>query len=187
MRRMLPLLLVLLASFPIACNREKLVPLSEYEVTDVEAKAYNFNVFPGAHFLEPQTQLLRKAHFVLHPKAKEAPPMAMYDTEKPIEEVAEYYANLYGYQLLQPNEAKKAKEKPQAYYSEGSLRTDAQALIPLLPKLGLSADVSGATGGYKGVYVAPTEKYPRVTLQRPYYDVLSNTTVDKTLIILVRE
>jgi hypothetical protein len=184
--RILALSLLIVAA--AACRQEKAVePLSDYESADVQAKAFNFQIYPGARFVENQTELLRRAHFVMNPDATEAPPMAVYDTDAPLEEVAKFYAGKYGYELAQ-NEANDFKTvKPQAYYTTGELAASAESVKPIADQLNLKPDYSKAQGPYRGAYFSPQVTLPRVTLQRPYFDLQSSQIVDKTLIVMVRE
>jgi hypothetical protein len=180
--------LVLTAFLVIACQRESAIkPLSEYESADLQARAYNFQVYPAARFLEKQTELLRKAHFVMAPNATEAPPMAMYDTDAPLDDVAKFYAGKYGYELAANETNNFSSVKPEAYFMSGNLAADAQNIKPILEKLKVPADLARAQGEYRGAYISPAENMPRVNLQRPYFDVANSQTVDRTLILMVRE
>lgn len=170
------------------CKGEKSVePLSDYESADVQAKAFNFQIYPGAQFVEGQTDLLRRAHFVLNPSATEAPPMAVYETGASLEEVAKFYSEKYGYQVAE-NMANDFKTvKPQAYYTAGDLAQDAEAVKPIAQKMNLNVDFTRAQGAWRGAYFSPQVTLPRVTLQRPYFNLTNSQVVDKTLIVMVRE
>jgi hypothetical protein len=186
LKRIAALLLVALAL--MACRKEKVQPMSEYESAEVQARAYNFLVFPGAKLLQAQIDLLKKASFVLQPELKEAPAMTMYDTDAPLEQVAAFYAGKYGYPAVAPSEREDfSAVKPKAYYTAGDLGQDAAHIKPVLEKLRLSSDISAAVGKYRGAYLAPQTNLPRVTLQRPYFDVVNRKVVDRTLILMVRE
>lgn len=186
MKKMLSVLALVLAA---GCSREEtLQPLSAAESAEVQAKAYNFQVYPGARFLEPQTDLLRRAHFVLDPNAVEAPPMAMYETDDPIEKVAEYYREKYGYARVADNKVNDfSSVAPNAYLTEGDLAADAAAVQPIAAQLGVALHPEKFAGTWKGAHISPTANLPRVTLQRPYVDVVNDRAVDKTLIVMVRE
>src|SRR5688500_14289657 len=172
----------------VGCRRESpLKPLSEYESADLQARTYNFQVYPQAKFLEKQTELLRKAHFVLQPTASEAPPMAMYESDAPLEQVAGYYAEKYGYKVAENETNNFSSAKPEAYYTGGDLGKDVASIKPVLDKLEAKTDISKATGTYRGAHINPSANMPRVTLQRPYFDLINSQVVDKTLILLVRE
>ena len=180
--------LVVLALTGIGCRRESpLKPLSEYESADLQARTYNFQVYPQSKFLEKQTELLRKAHFVMQPTATEAPPMAMYEVDAPLEQVASFYADKYGYKVAENATNNFSSAKPEAYYSSGDLAKDVAGIKPVLEKLKSTTDVSSAVGAYRGAHINPSENMPRVTLQRPYFDLVNGQVVDKTLILMVRE
>jgi hypothetical protein len=186
MRRLLAVGLAVVAL--VGCQREsEMEPLSEYESADLQARAYNFQVYPGARFLQAQTDVLRRAHFVIQPKATEAPPMAMYDSEAPLDQVANFYAERYGYQLAANSTNNFSSVKPNAYYTGGDLTKDVAQVKPILDQLKMNTDISEAKGEYRGVHIDPSENMPRVTLQRPYFDVVNGQVVDRTLILMVRE
>jgi len=179
----LGLIVLLLA----ACRKEKSQPLSQYESAEVQARAFNFQIYPGARFLERQTEMLRQAHFVLQPAATEAPPMALYDTDAPLEKVAEFYAQKYGYQIAQ-NQANDFKSvKPSAYYFVGDLAASGNEIKPILEKMKVTADLTRSTGAFRGAYFAPQVHLPRVSLQRPYFDLVESKVVDRTQVVLVKE
>lgn len=178
----------ILAVALLGCQQEKATPLSEYESADVAAAAYNFQVYPGATFLPHITDLLRKAHFAIHPQAKEAPPIAVYETSGTVEEVAGFYAERYGYGPVAPDASNAfSAAPPGAYFTAGDLQKDAQGAKPVMEKMKIASDISKAVGNYRGAHVNPTENFPRVTIQRPYFDIQKSTVVDKTLIIMVKE
>lgn len=179
--------LIAAALTALACGRETSEPLTDQEVADLQASSYNFQLYPGAEYLAPQTELLRRAHFVLQPEAKSAPPMAMYDTAAPLEEVAKFYGEKYGYTIA-PNEVNDfSSVKPQAYYTQGDLAADTMQVKPILDQLKVTSDLTKATGSWKGTHISPKPNMPRVTLQRPYFDFVNSRVVDKTLILMVRE
>ena len=76
--------------------------------------------------------------------------------------------------------------KPPAYYRTGELAEDVKSVQELITKLGLQTDVSKAVGTYKGSYVAPRPNRPRVTIQRPYFDMIKSEVVDRTVILMSR-
>lgn len=171
-----------------SCGDEDLQPLDPFESAELQARMYNFQVYPGARFLEKQTEVLRRAHFVMQPDAVEAPPMAMYETDAPLEEVARWYAEKYGYAEVATDEVNDfSSVKPQAYYTAGELGPDAAAIAPIVEKLGLQLTAQRISGAWRGAHISPTEDLPRVSLQRPYVDVVNDRTTDKTLIVMVRE
>lgn len=171
----------------VSCGGEKAERLSDDESAAVQAKAFNFEVYPGAKYLDGQADILRRAHFVINPDSKDAPTMAVYDTDAPLEEVAKFYSEKYKVELAE-NQANNFKTiKPSAYYLTGDLATDAAAIAPVIEKLSLGTDVSKAAGAYRGAYFEAQESLPRVSLQRPWFDIANSQVVDRTLIVMVRE
>jgi len=172
-----------------SCRREELTPpLSSAESAEVQARAYSFKVYPGSRFLQPQTELFRKAHFVLHPEAVQAPPTAAYESEGSVEQVAQFYAREYGFSKVAESEANGFSSiKPNAYYTSGDLATDLPSIKPILEKLEMKVDESKAVGSYRGAHINGTDTRPRVTIQRPYFDVATSRVIDRTLILMVRE
>ncbi|MEO8217519.1 MAG: hypothetical protein ABI718_10605 [Acidobacteriota bacterium] len=187
MRRVSKLSLFLLLALSAACGKEEVKPLSQYESANVQARAFNFQVYPGAKFQENQTDILRRAHFVLQPAATEAPPMAVYVTADPVEKVAAFYADKYGYKIADNLSNDFSAAKPQAYFLTGDIGKDAEAIKPVADKLNLKLDPAKAKGEYRGAFFAPQASLPRVSLQRPYLDLHSGDVIDKTLIVMVRE
>lgn len=151
-----------------------------------EPEAFAFVVYPGARYLGQLTDTTKAAHRLVTP-GQEPPPIAIYDSDAQVEEVAQYYAREYGYKEVAPDPTNNlAAAKPQAWYRTGDLATDAKAIETLLPKLNLSTDISKATGMYKAAEIQPLPNRPRITIQRPYYDVTTSQVVDKTLILMAR-
>jgi len=151
-----------------------------------EPEAFSFVVYPGARYLGQLTETTKQAHKVLNPNG-EPPPTAIYDTDAPIEQVAEYYAKEYGYNGVAPDATNNlSAAKPPAYYRTGDLAGDARAIEELLKKMNLPTDVSKATGMYKAADIQPRPNRPRVTVQRPYFDVTTSQVVDRTLILMSR-
>lgn len=171
-----------------ACKEEKVTPLSEYESADAAAAAHNFQVYPKAEFLPQLTEVLRRAHFEFHPQAKQAPPTAAYHVDATVEQVAEFYATRYGHGRVAPNSVDNfSSAAPAAYYRGGDLHADASAATEIMRRLKIESDISKAAGTYKGAHISATQNFPRVTIQRPYFDQLKSEVVDKTLIIMVKE
>jgi len=151
-----------------------------------EPEAFSFVVYPGAHYLGQLTETFKQAHKIGDP-AHEPPPMAVYDTDAPVEQVAEYYAKEYAYSKVAPDVTNNlSAAKPLAYYRGGDLATDAKGIESLLKQMNLPTDVAKATGTYKAAEIAPRPNRPRVTIQRPYFDVTTSTVVDRTLILMAR-
>lgn len=150
-----------------------------------EPEAFSFVVYPGSRYLGQLTEKTKEAHKVINP-AQEPPPMAIYDTDAPVEQVAQYYAKQYGYNEIATNVAADAATKPQAYYRDGDLSTDAKAIEALLKQMNMPTDVTKAAGAYKAADLQARPNRPRVTIQRPYFDVTTSQTVDRTLILMSR-
>jgi hypothetical protein len=152
----------------------------------VEPEAFSFVVYPGARYLGQVTEAFKQAHKLADP-SKEPPPTAVYDTDAPVEQVAEYYAKEYGYATVAPDVTNNlSASKPQAYYRTGELGSDAKAIEGLLKQMNLQTDVSKAAGVYKAAEIMPRPNRPRVTIQRPYFDVTTSKVVDRTLILMAR-
>jgi hypothetical protein len=170
------LLLILTATF-IACRGEEEL---------AEPEAFAFVVYPGSRYLGQLTENTKAAHKVINPAA-EPPPTAIYDSEAPIEQVAEYYAKQYGYKEISADEtANLSAAKPPARYRSGDLQADAKAIEGIIKQMGLPTDVSKAQGPYKAADIEPRPNRPRVTVQRPYFDVLTSQVVDRTMILMSR-
>jgi hypothetical protein len=185
MKKLAMLALLLLFA---GCRERGLEPMTASESADLQAKVYGFQVYPGARFLEEQTELLRRAHFVMQPDAVEAPPMAMYSTAAPLEEVARFYAGKYGYERVAADEVNDfSSVKPAAYYTTGDLAADAMAVGPILGQLDRTLSNEGISGKWRGAHISARDDLPRVTLQRPFVDMVNDRIVDETLILMVRE
>jgi len=151
-----------------------------------EPEAFSFVVYPGARYLGQLTETFKQAHKTANP-ANEPPPMAVYDTDAPVEQVAEYYAKEYAYGEVAPDHTNNlSASKPKAYYRTGELGADTKAIEGLLQQMHLPTDVSKASGTYKAAEIAQRPNRPRVTIQRPYFDVTTSTVVDRTLILMAR-
>jgi hypothetical protein len=148
-----------------------------------EPDVFSFVVYPGSRYLGQLTDTTKQAHKVANP-AIEPPATAIYDTEASVEAVARHYATEYGYgEIVEPP----AGSPPlNATWRTGDLATDAQAIAPLLQKMNLPTDVSKAQGTYRAAELVAKPNRPRVTIQRPYFDVLTSQVVDRTLILMSR-
>lgn len=175
-RILLSVLLVLSATF-VACKG------GEEELAEPEA--FSFVVYPGSRYLGQLTENTKAAHRIINP-AQEPPPTAIYDTEAPVEQVAEYYAKQYGYELSTEENLNLNAAKPPARYRSGDLAADAKAIEPIVRQMNLPTDITKATGTYKAADIEPRPNRPRVTVQRPYFDVLTSQVVDRTLILMSR-
>jgi hypothetical protein len=176
LRTLLSALLVTAAIFT-ACKGEE-----EY----AEPDAFSFVVYPGARYLGQLTENTKRAHKVINP-AQEPPPTAIYDTDAPVEQVAEYYAKQYGYKEVAADATNNlTASKPQAYYRAGDIGADVRSIESIIKQMNLPTDLSKAVGTYKAADIAPRPNRPRVTVQRPYFDVTTSQVVDRTLILMSR-
>ena len=53
-----------------------------------------------------------------------------------------------------------------------------------MKKMKLNVDISKAQGKYRAAEIEPKRNRPRVTLQRPYFDVTKSQAVDRTIILM---
>lgn len=147
---------------------------------------FSFTVYPGSHYLAQLTDTRKKA-LVLVNSTEAAAPMAIYEVDAPIEQVADYYAKAYGYTSVAPDASNNLSvTKPPAYYRVGDLAADTAAIEPLLKKMSMQTDVSKAAGKYKAAEIEAKPNRPRVTVQRPYFDVTTSQVVDRTMILMAR-
>ena len=108
-RFLLTVLLVLTAFFAGCKGKEELA----------EPEAFSFVVYPGSRYLGQVTESFKNAHKILNP-GNEPPPIAVYDTDAPVEQVAEFYAKEYGYKEVAPDMTNNlSAAKPPAYYRTG--------------------------------------------------------------------
>ncbi len=177
MKRSLIIAGVVLLSVLAGCSRE-----DEYS----EPEAFSFVVYPGSKYLGQLSEVTKQAHKVLKPN-EEPPPVAIYDTNASVEEVASFYAKAYGYGTVAPDATNNlSAAKPAAYYRTGDLAADNKGAVDILGKLNLKTDVSKATGMYKAAEIESKPNRPRVTVQRPYFDVTTSQVVDRTIILMSR-
>ena len=160
-------------SLVVACTKEE-----EY----TEPEAFSFVVYPGARYLGQISEIIKQAHKAGNPN-QEPPPVAVYDTDAPVEEVATFYAKAYGYGSVA---AQGGEGGPPAYYRSGDLAADNRGAADMMKQLGLNTDVSKAVGSYRAAEIKSKPNRPRVTVQRPYFDVTSSQVVDRTLILMAR-
>ena len=151
-----------------------------------EPEAFSFVVYPGSRYQGELTETQKQGHKALKPN-EEPPPIAVYDTEASVEDVATFYAKSYGYGPVAPDATNNlSATKPAAYYRTGDLAADAKAIAPLLEQLKFGTDVSKAQGGYKAAEIEPRPNRPRVTVQRPYFNVKTSQVIDRTVILMSR-
>lgn len=170
------LLVVALVALAAGCGKEK----------KNEPEAFAFTIYPGSRYLAQLTDLWKQARRVIKPN-EEVPPIAIYDTDAPIDKVAEYYAQSYGYDKIAPDATNNLSvAKPPAYYRSGDLPKDVAAILPVTQKLNVKVDLAKAVGSYRAAEIDPKPNRPRVTIQRPYFDATTSQTVDRTLIMMTR-
>ena len=169
--------LLLLTALFVACKGEEEL---------AEPDAFSFVIYPGSRYLGQLTERTKDAHKVIDP-SKEPPPTAIYDTEASVQDVAEYYAKQYGYKEVAAEGTNNLSGiKPPAFYRSGDLAADMKVIAPIIQKMQLGTDTTKATGAYKAAEIAPRPNRPRVTIQRPYFDVLTSQVVDRTYILMTR-
>lgn len=170
------ILMLVLAALP-GCRREK-------KNASEEPATFAFTVYPGSKYLAQMTELDKRAAAVTKPN-ETPPPIAIYDTDAPLEQVADFYAKSYGYSNVAADATNNlSAAKPPAYYRNGDLATDVKAIEPLLKQLNVNADISKAQGKYRAVEIESKMNRPRVTIQRPYFDVINSQVVDRTIILM---
>ena len=159
------------------CKSEKTQPVAE-------PQTFTFTVYPGAQYLTQLSELVKRANTVIKPN-QTPPAVAIYDTEAPLESVAEFYAKAYGVDRIAPDPTNNmSAAKPPAYYRVGDLQTDVKAIEALLKQLKMNTDVSRAQGKYRAAEIEPKTNRPRVTIQRPYFDVTKSQVIDRTMILM---
>jgi hypothetical protein len=170
-------LVAILIALAAGCSKE-----DQYNEPD----AFSFVIYPGSRYLGQITEATRQAHKVLKPN-EEPPPVAVYDTDASVEDVANFYAKSYGYGSVAPDATNNLSTvPPRAYFRGGDLSADVKSIEPLLQKMNMKTDVSKAAGTYKAAEIAPRPNRPRVTVQRPYFDVTTSQVVNKTIILMSR-
>lgn len=151
-----------------------------------EPEEFSFTIYPGSRYLAPLTDLWKQARKVIKPN-EEVPAIAIFDTDAPIDKVAEFYAQSYGYNKVAPDATNNlSSAKPPAYYRTGDLAGDNAAILPVTQKLNVKVDISKAVGSYRAAEIDAKPNRPRVTIQRPYFDATTSQTVDRTLIMMSR-
>lgn len=168
--------LIVLAAALTSCKTEKPQPAAE-------PQGFAFTVYPGSQYLAQLTELDKRAAATVKPN-EPPPPMAIYDTDAPLETVANFYANSYGYKIAPDATNNLSAAKPPAYWRSGELGADVKAIEPILQKLNVKVDVARAQGKYRAVEMEGTPNRPRVTLQRPYFDVTKSQVIDRTIILM---
>jgi hypothetical protein len=176
LRSLAAMMLVLLAV--AGCKHEK--------TASNEPESFAFITYPGSRYLPENTKLTMQAHAIVAP-GTEAPPTAIYDTDAPLDKVAEFYAKSYGYSGVAPDASNNlSSAKPPAYYRSGDIGVDLKGIEPILQKMNLHPDESKAAGKYKAAEIAGKPNRPHVTLQRPYFDIVTSQVVDRTIILMAK-
>jgi hypothetical protein len=170
---------MLIALVAAGCGKEK-------KNESTEPESFAFTIYPGSRYLAQLTDVWKQARKVMRPN-EDVPPVAIYDTDAPIDKVAEFYAQSYGYNKVAPDATNNlSSAKPPAYYRSGELASDVAPIVPLAQKMNLKIDTSKAVGTYRAAEIDPKPNRPRVTIQRPYFDVSTSQTVDRTLILMAQ-
>jgi hypothetical protein len=171
------LLVAVIALVAAGCGKEK---------KTTEPETFQFTIFPGSRYLQQVTEVFKQAAKVYRPN-DEIPPTAVYDTDKSVEEVAQFYAKAYGYPNVAPDATNDlSAPKPPAYYRTGDLAADVKGIADVIKKLNLTVDTSKAVGTYRAAEIAGKPTRPRVTIQRPYFDITTSQVVDRTIILMAR-
>jgi hypothetical protein len=177
-RKYLMLIAVAAAIVAAGCKGEK--------KASTEPETFQFTIYPGSRYLQQVTELYKQASKAYHPN-EEVPPMAVYDTDAPIDQVAEYYAKAYGYNTVAPDATNNlSSAKPPAYYHTGDLGADVKGADDMIKKLNLKVDTSKAVGTYRAAEISRKPNRPQVSLQRPYFDFTTSQVVDRTVILMTR-
>ena len=159
------------------CKSEKTAP-------STEPQSFTFTVYPGAQYLTQLSETTKRAFTVIHPN-QTPPPVAVYDTDAPVDAVAAFYAKAYGYSNVAPDATNNLSvAKPAAYFRTGDLQTDVKAISDLLQRMKMNTDISKAQGRYRAAEIEPKMNRPRVTVQRPYFDVTKSQVIDRTMILM---
>src|SRR3954447_401474 len=176
--RKIPAIALIAVAFFIGCTKEKSGP---------DESTFAFVVYPGAKYLSQVSDLFKQAHKVLKP-SEEPPATAVYDTDAPIDDVANYYAQSYGYGKVASDSTNNlSAAKPAAYFRTGDLAADAKATQDIIKKLNANADVNKAAGSYKAAEIEAKPNRPHVTIERPYFDPTRSEVVNRTLILMLRQ
>lgn len=148
--------------------------VSSYEWSDPAAAKAPFPVAPGATLLPKATELTRRARAVLRGGAPDVQQrLVMFETDARLDEVGKFYAAALGDGPAAP---------ATVVHSTGDFARDEEKLAPLLETLG-QPFTRGAKGPYLSIEIGAPGR-PRVSLQRPYRDFVSDRIVDRTLIMI---
>jgi hypothetical protein len=181
MRKVLILLLVAAAVAAVLTGCK-----GEQKEASIEPATFQFTIYPGSRYLAQLTELTKQAHKTLE-SDKEIPPTAIYDTDAPVDTVAQFYAKAYGFGNVAPDVTNNlSAAKPPAYYRTGDIAADVKSIESLLKKMNVNVDVSKAAGHYRAAEIESKPNRPHVTVQRPYFDLTTGQVVDRTIILMAR-
>ena len=180
MRKVQYLLLVAAVAAAVAgCKGEK-------KEASTEPATFQFTIYPGSRYLPQVSELFKQASKAYHPN-DEIPPIAVYDTDAPVDQVAQFYAKAYGYPTVAPDATNDlSSAKPPAYYRTGDMGADIKGTADMIKKLNLKVDTAKAAGQYRAAEIQAKPNRPHVTVQRPYFDVTTSQVVDRTIILMAR-
>ncbi len=151
-----------------------------------EPEAFQFTIYPGSRYLQQVTEVVKQASKAYHPN-EEIPPIAVYDTDAPLEQVAQFYAKAYGYPTIAADATNDlSAAKPAAFYRAGDMAADIKAADDMIKRLNLKVDTTKAVGAYRAAELSAKPNRPHVTVQRPYFDVTTSQVVDRTIILMAR-
>jgi hypothetical protein len=158
----------------------------EKKEASTEPATFQFTIYPGSRYLPQVTEVFKQASKAYHPN-DEIPPIAVYDSEAPVDQVAEFYAKAYGFGSVAPDATNNlSSAKPPAFYRAGDMAADIKGAEPMIQKLGLKVDTAKAVGTYRAAEIQAKPNRPHVTVQRPYFDVTTSKVVDRTIILMAR-
>ena len=100
------------------CKSEKTQPVAE-------PQTFTFTVYPGAQYLTQLSELLKRANTVIKPN-QTPPPVAMYDTDAPVDAVADFYAKAYGYRNVAPDSTNNLSAAKASITSASGSRTSSR-------------------------------------------------------------
>jgi len=129
---------MLIALVAAGCGKEK-------KNESTEPESFAFTIYPGSKYLAQLTDLWKQARKVFRPN-DDVPPIAIYDTDAPLDKVAEFYAQSYGYNKVAPDATNNlSSAKPPAYYRTGDLSKDVAGIVPVAVASSVAVPVFGAT------------------------------------------
>src|SRR5206468_654377 len=122
--------------------------------------AFQFTIYPGSRYLPQVTEVFKQASKVYHPN-EEIPPIAVYDSDAPVDTVAQFYAKAYGYSTIAPDATNDlSSAKPPAYYRAGDMAADVKSIEDMIKKLNLKVDTAKAVGTYRAAEIQAKPNRP---------------------------